>query len=531
MKDTYIKSNLSSFTNRFFVLINGYPNGMKFNRRFSITLLLIAAIITMTSNSFAQFIQQGNKLVGNDISGTAAEGNSVTISADGNTVAFGGIGDNGLAGAVWVFTRSNGIWTQLGNKLTGSGSAGNSTLGNSLACSGDGSTLIAGGQMDDNYVGAAWVFTNSNGVWNQQGDKLVGLGYVGKSQQGFSVALSEDGNTAIVGGPGDYANQGAAWIFTRSNGVWTQQGDKVVGSKPVGGSFEGQTVALSADGNTAIIGGASDDNYRGAVWVFARSNGVWTQQGNKLVVPSGIQVTLGTSVSISGDGNTIAAGGSNGEGAVWIFSKSNGIWQQQQDSLVGAPAFGPSSQGYSVAISSDGNSIVEGGPTENNEHGAAWIFKRSNGVWSQIGDKLVGTGAIGQSYQGNSVAISSDGNTAIIGGVHDNTYEGSAWIYTNKVTGITKELMLTPTEFALSQNYPNPFNPTTLISYQIPSAGQVQLRIYDILGREVATLVDKEESSGNYKVIFDGSKYSSGVYFYKLSTDGFFQSKKMLLIK
>ena len=93
-----------------------------------------------------------------------------------------------------------------------------------------------------------------------------------------------------------------------------------------------------------------------------------------------------------------------------------------------------------------------------------------------------------------------------------------------------------PRVYALMQNYPNPFNPTTTIGYDLPNAGHVTLEIYDILGREVATLVDESQHAGLYSVRFDGSRYASGVYFYRIlaiSADGrkFISLKKMLLLK
>jgi hypothetical protein len=120
--------------------------------------------------------------------------------------------------------------------------------------------------------------------FTQQGQKLVGTGAVGNAYQGFSVALSADSNTAIVGGPDDNSSNntpvGAAWVYTRSGGVWTQQGNKLVGTDAVGvgGPAQGSSVALSADGNTAIVGGPDDNGSTGAVWVYTRSGGVWTQQ-------------------------------------------------------------------------------------------------------------------------------------------------------------------------------------------------------------------------------------------------------------
>jgi FG-GAP repeat len=78
--------------------------------------------------------------------------------------------------------------------------------------------------------GAAWVFTRSGGVWHQQGGKLVGADATGSARQGWSVSLSGNGNTAIVGGPLDNSSFGAAWVYTRTAGVWTQQGSKLVGA-------------------------------------------------------------------------------------------------------------------------------------------------------------------------------------------------------------------------------------------------------------------------------------------------------------
>jgi Divergent InlB B-repeat domain/Viral BACON domain len=117
-------------------------------------------------------------------------------------------------------------------------------------------------------------------VWTQQGSKLVGAG--GYTGLGFSVSLSDSGNTAIVGG------LYAAWVYTRSGGVWTQ-GNKLFGSGAVGDASQGASVALSSDGNTAIVGGPGDNSDAGAAWVFAQPP-----------VPS-LQVTPSTSMVATGN--------------------------------------------------------------------------------------------------------------------------------------------------------------------------------------------------------------------------------------
>ncbi|MCC7159489.1 MAG: T9SS type A sorting domain-containing protein [Ignavibacteria bacterium] len=104
-------------------------------------------------------------------------------------------------------------------------------------------------------------------------------------------------------------------------------------------------------------------------------------------------------------------------------------------------------------------------------------------------------------------------------------------------TGINTVNGNVPDQFSLSQNYPNPFNPATKIRFSIPnvasslSLNNVTLKVYDLLGREVLTLVNEQLKPGTYEVDFDGSRFSSGVYFYKLTTDAFVQTKKMILVK
>ena len=86
-------------------------------------------------------------------------------------------------------------------------------------------------------------------------------------------------------------------------------------------------------------------------------------------------------------------------------------------------------------------------------------------------------------------------------------------------------------QYLLSQNFPNPFNPSTIITFQIPKTGLVTLKIYDVLGRQVTTLVNEELNVGKHETVFDASRISSGIYFYQLKAGSFVQTKKMILIK
>ncbi len=383
------------------------------------------------------FTQQGNKLFG-----TGGIGSSIyqawasALSADGNTAIVGGPFDKGGRGAVWIYTRSGNVWSQQGAKIVATDTIGDPYQGWSVAVSADGNTALIGAPFDNNGYGASWVFTRSGNTWTQQGNKLLGTGGIGATvYQGYSVSLSADGNTALIGGPYDNNFQGAAWVFKRNGTTWTQQGSKFTGTGNVGVAAFGWSVALSADGKTALAGGYYDNNNLGAAWVFTTNGTTWSQQGSKLVGTGSVGATVfqGYSIAINANGNTAIIGGTNddnGMGAAWVFTRSGTTWSQQGSKLVGTGSVGSSpSQGNSVTISADGNTAMIGGNYDDGNNGATWVFTRTGNTWSQRGNKLMGTGSTGAAQQGYSVCISANGNNAIIGGYSDNSFKGAAWIF------------------------------------------------------------------------------------------------------
>ena len=190
------------------------------------------------------------------------------------------------------------------------------------------------------------------------------------------MALSADGSIALIGASSESSGVGVAWVFTQSGGVWTQEGPALTAGDETGAGRFGQSVALSAAGSTALIGGGADNNDLGAAWVFAQSGGVWTQQGPKLtsgetVSGSSLGAQFGASVALSADGSTALVGAPNDEqeafskiGAAWVFTQSGGVWTRQSPALTGGSEIGAAEFGYSVALSSDGTTALIGGPDD-----------------------------------------------------------------------------------------------------------------------------------------------------------------------
>jgi hypothetical protein len=420
-----MRTRLSSFVTLAQAAFAGSPAlcGLLRNANLVAVVLAVATLLSLSQPAPAQFTGQG-ALTGSGVVGNTFEGNSsVALSADGNTALFGGPGNNSNAGAAWVFTRSAGVWTQQTQIVSPDPAA---LFGNAVALSADGNTALIGGPGDNSNAGAVWVFTRSAGVWTQQA-KLVSPDPA--AQFGNAVALSTDASTALIGGPGDGTNVGAAWVFTYSSGMWSQQA-KLLASDAAGQALQGFSVSLSGDGNTAMVGGYGDNTNTGAAWIFTRSGSVWSQQGSKLVGTGAVgQAQQGYSVALSGDGSTAMMGGpfdNSQVGATWPFTNSGGTWTQQGAKLVGSgfptgPFSEPPEQGFSVALSSDGNSALIGGPYAGTRSGgfgpdgATWVFASSGGAWTQQ-QMLVSNTANLPPEQGSSVALSGDEKTILVGG-------------------------------------------------------------------------------------------------------------------
>jgi uncharacterized membrane protein YphA (DoxX/SURF4 family) len=351
------------------------------------------------------------------------------------------------AGAAYIFVRSGTSWTQQA-KIQASDKEGGDNFGQSVGISSDGLTAIVGAGGEDTggaSAGAAYIFVRSGTSWTQQA-KIQASDAQTAAIFGEHASISGDGNTAIVSSYGAGA-RGAAYIFTRSGATWSQQA-KIVASDAEANDQFGQSVSISSDGNTAIVGALYENTGgadAGAAYIFVRSGTTWTQQAK--ILSSDIQAgDLFYAVGISSDGNTAIVGaygedtGGSAAGAAYIFVRSGTSWSQQ--AKIQATDKEASDQfGNSVSISSDGNTAIVGARFEDTgaaDAGAAYIFKRSGTSWTQT-QKIQASDPEASDNFGNPVSISGDGLTAIIGARLEDTGAtdaGAAYIYAAEISSI-----------------------------------------------------------------------------------------------
>jgi FG-GAP repeat/IPT/TIG domain len=307
--------------------------------------------------------------------GECAFGNSVALSADGNTALVGEPSATATPGSAWVFTRSGTTWTRSA-ALTGEGASGEGRFGKSVALSADGQTALIGDPSASSQQGKAWVFTHGGSGWTRAA-ALADAEPTRLAHFGRSVSLSSDGQTALIGAPGDSGYVGAAWAFTHGGSGWTTLAGKLTGGGESGEARFGKSVALSGDGATALIGGLNDAEGSGAAWPFARSASGFVQQGKKLTVEG--EPRFGFSVALSGGGTFGVVGSPRAEtnGLVTVLTRTGSSWKAAGEKLAGSGEAAKGWSGAAVAVSQDGTVVAVGAPHDDARRGAAWIFTGS----------------------------------------------------------------------------------------------------------------------------------------------------------
>jgi FG-GAP repeat len=305
-------------------------------------------------------------------------------------------------------------------------------LGDSVALSG--TTAVVGAQGENSFTGAAYVFVTDGATWTQQA-RLAASDGTSDSDFGWSVAMS--GNTVVVGAPhaplvlGQRGHAGAAYVFARSGTTWSQQA-KLTASDASTGSDFGRSVAI--DRGTVVVGEDEKGAYLiGAAYVFVRSHGLWSQQAQLTPSDTSGTITFGFSVAVSGA--TVAVGAPN-EGTAYVFAFDGTTWLRQAELGPSAGATG-THFGASVAIS--GTTMAVGAPLESSNAGAVYAFVTDGTSWTQQAELTAPGGA--PSYFGQSVAISgttalvgANLDNSFTGAAYVLVTDGTTWTQRAKLT-------------------------------------------------------------------------------------------------
>jgi len=388
------------------------------------------------------------KLTVNNGNDGDAFGDSVALSADGTTAVVGAsleyAPDKVQGGSAYVFRGSGRSKSRVAKLAAEDGNQEappREGFGNTVAISDDGTVAVVGALVAHDLSVPAYVFAESDGSWNRTARLRPDVLDDGGDDEGYGlVALSGDGTTALV-----TVNSGAAaYVFSASDGAWRQTATIAGGI-----AAENTVIALSNDGATAVVGGGSNDGRPAPVHVFSRTDDTWTQDATLAVEDADSDDHIWT-VALSGDGTTALAGASsdddpNGDGAgsAYVFSRSGDSWGQEAK-LVAADGDSDDSFGTSVSLSRDGTTALVGARTDEDPHGersgSAYMFSRSGGSWSQERKLTAGDGDGGDTF-GDSVALSNDATTALVGAPKDedtaliglgrNEFsDGSAYVFT-----------------------------------------------------------------------------------------------------
>lgn len=388
------------------------------------------------------------------------------------------------------------LWNAIGY-VKASNTEASDAFGSAISLSADGTTLAVAaygedgaspginGNQNDNSApssGAVYVFARIDDDWQQQA-YLKASNVEKQDLFGFNlnISLSANGNTLVVGASGEQSaatgingdgnsnaagRSGAAYVFTRSKATWEQQAYiKAINTDEV--DRFGDSVSLSGDGTTLAVGASTEDGGAigvngnqadnsapdsGAVYLFEYSNGAWQQDAYLKASNAGAWKEFGDAVSLSADGNTLAVGstrensGATGidgvqnddsipnSGAVYVFSRSNGSWQQQAYVKSSNPASGDRF-GKVVSVSANGNTVAVGAYVENGAAtgingnqlnkaaagaGAVYLFERSNENWAQQA-YIKASNTDRDDRFGSAVSLSADGNSLAVGAPYEDS--------------------------------------------------------------------------------------------------------------
>ncbi len=461
---------------------------------------------------------------------------SIAVDGSGNVYVTGrstGIGTAYDYATIKYNSSGDSVWVQRYN-----GPGNGDDEARSIAVDGLGNVYVTGYSKGSapgpDYATIKYNSTGSQ-LWVQRYNGPVN-GYA----NAYSIAIDGLGNVYVTGRSyGGGVGYDYATIKYNSTGAvqWVQRYNGTANDND-------EAYSITVDGSSNVyVTGTSISIGSGYDYVTIKYNSSGTQQWFQRY--SGTSSSSGSdaafSIAVNDSGNVYVTGESIGFGTLYDYAtvkyNSSGVLQWHQ--RYNGPGNGYDNA-YSIAVDSSGNLYVTGkslGISTDFDYATIKYNSSGDSVWLR---RYNGPGS-GEDYA-NSIAIDGLGNVYVTGqstgsgtGLDFATIKYSQFLVS--IQPISTEV---PNQYSLSQNYPNPFNPATKIKFAIPphnlplTGGDregVLLKIYDILGREIATLVNEQLNPGNYEVEFDGANLPSGVYYYKLIARDYSETKIMILIK
>ena len=471
---------------------------------------------------------------------TTDESNSIAIDKSGNVYVTGNSAGNGTAlDYATIKYNPSGVekWVSRYN-----GPQNSTDQSKSIAVDNSGNVYVTGySQSGQNGYDIATIKYDSAGdsVWVE----IFNTPEIGSADYANSLVIDTLGNVYVSGWrriPSGSTNLDYLTLKYNSTGLLLWAADY---NGPANSNEVPNAIAVDGNGNVYVTGNSQNSIVSGAdndyATVMYNSSGV-QQWVSRYDGPSSGQ-DESKSIAIDDSGNVYVTGQStdvNGSTPDYATIKYNSLGAEQWVSRYTGIQNNSGDGANSLAIDNLGNVYVTGtsGSFSGTKADYATVKYNSLGVqqWAERYNGPPGNG----SDKAKSIVLDKLGNVYITGSSGGSgTSDDFATIkYSQTPTGIDQTDYNLPQNYSLLQNYPNPFNPSTKIKYGIPAIGTslaafVQLTVYDILGNEVATLVNEEKPAGNYEVNWNASNHSSGIYFYKMQAGSFVETKKMLLLK
>jgi hypothetical protein len=387
------------------------------------------------------------KLVASDGKAYDMFGSSVAVSGNGEYLLVGAssarIGWDYYQGKVYLYKWDNSAgWMEIKTFVASDG-VFDEYFGGSSAISGDGTSVLIGAHYADigssAQSGSAYLYQWNGAEWLET--KMIASDTAAGDCFGKDVDISDDGLTLVIGAPYKNSSKGQAYIYRWNGSGWTEY--ILTASDGVGNDRFGYSVAVNANGSTAVAGAYNDtvgaNSFQGSAYVYKWIGSAYSEANHLTASDGAANDSFAISLDISVDGSVIAVGApnddngtTNNQGKVYLY-RYNGTGSWEEVRLTHSDPATGDMFGNSVALSENGGWVLIGAYAKSSSQGAAYLFQRNdNFTWTQS-KKITAYDAANSDYFGHTIAISSDGKEGLIGAdyadINNATNQGTAYLY------------------------------------------------------------------------------------------------------